>query len=531
MTKRNEQTKLPDLENTNLTISLTNFEQKLFNHLLAICKYYSLKTTIRVAGGWVRDKLLGRESNDIDLALDDMLGSAFGKYVNRYQTEVLKGKETTLAIIKSNPNLSKHLETTRMKIFGQWIDFTNLRNDDFAKGEEEVEGCTKEKNENKGKEEKKKQKQKEKETNREEEKEKEKESEEEEKNENNKTKKHTTSSTGQKIYLGDPKTDAHRRDLTINTLFYNIHSKSIEDFTGHGIHDLKNGIIRTPLPPLETFTDDPLRILRLIKYSTRYGFQIHEETAKSVNNEKLLHALRNNISKERIYGELQSILSSERPYLGFKKLCKLNIYSAIFYHRDYYQESFTQSTLKNLKKLKPLLSDIPKTRLPSVILGCLLLPYCKFVMKKKKNTIQMSNVILFQNLCFPKKLSNQVGLLHQGINQFIEILPTIEEISRSELGLIVRNYKESWLDIIVLCKIYSPHSGDFSKITQKINDFQLNDAWNLRPLLNGGDVKRILQIKKGPLIGQAIQAAFKHQLDFPNLNKKGIEEFIYNTLK
>ncbi|KAJ6233871.1 cca tRNA nucleotidyltransferase [Anaeramoeba flamelloides] len=472
MTKRNEQTKLPDLENTNLTISLTNFEQKLFNHLLAICKYYSLKTTIRVAGGWVRDKLLGRESNDIDLALDDMLGSAFGKYVNRYRTEVLKGKETTLAIIKSNPNLSKHLETTRMKIFGQWIDFTNLRNDDFAKGEEEVEGCTKEKNENKGKEEKKKQKQKEKETNREEEKEKEKEkekeSEEEEKNENNKTKKHTMSSTGQKIYLGDPKTDAHRRDLTINTLFYNIHSKSIEDFTGHGIHDLKNGIIRTPLPPLETFTDDPLRILRLIKYSTRYGFQIHEETAKSVNNEKLLHALRNNISKERIYGELQSILSSERPYLGFKKLCKLNIYSAIFYHRDYYQESFTQSTLKNLKKLKPLLSDIPKTRLPSVILGCLLLPYCKFVMQKKKYDPNVKYI-------FPKP-------------------------------------------------------GPPTKKKKKKKIFKKKQGWEFSAL-KWGDVKRILQIKKGPLIGQAIQAAFKHQLDFPNLNKKGIEEFIYNTLK
>ncbi|KAJ3428639.1 cca tRNA nucleotidyltransferase [Anaeramoeba flamelloides] len=522
MTKRNKPTKLQDLENTILTISLTNFEQKLFNHLLAVCKCYSLKTTIRVAGGWVRDKLLGRESNDIDLALDDMLGSTFGKYVNRYQTEVLKEKEATMAIIKSNPNLSKHLETTRMKIFGQWIDFTNLRKDDFAKGGEEFQNGKKEKNENKEKEENKKKETKE---------EKEKESEEENQNIKNKTKKHTTSSTGQKIYLGDPTTDAHRRDLTINALFYNIQSKSIEDFTGYGINDLKNGIIRTPLPPLETFTDDPLRILRLIKYSTRYGFQIHEETEKSVNNEKLLHALRNNISKERISSELQSILSSDRPYVGFKKLCKLNIYSAIFYHRDYYQESFPQTALNNLKKLKPFLIDVPKIRTPAVILGCLLLPYCKLVMKKKKNTIQMSNVILFENLCFPKKISNQVGLLHQGVNQFIEILPTIEEISRSELGLIVRTFRESWFDVIVLCKIFSPHSGDFNTITQKINDLQLNEAWNLRPLLNGGDIKRILQIKKGPLIGKAIQAAFKHQLDFPNLNKKGLEDFLSKTFK
>ncbi|KAJ3443441.1 cca tRNA nucleotidyltransferase [Anaeramoeba flamelloides] len=508
MTKRSQPTQLPNLENTNVTISLTSFEEKLFNRLLTVCKHYSLETTIRVAGGWVRDKLLGKESNDIDLALNDMQGSTFGKYVNRYQTEVLKEKESTMAIIKSNPNLSKHLETTRMKIFGQWIDFANLRSDDFAK--EEVEEMEKLK-----------------------EKEKEKESEDEKVKGllNNKEKKLAINTKGKKINFGDPTTDAHRRDLTINALFYNIHSKSVEDFTGYGLSDLKKRIIRTPLPPLETFGDDPLRILRLIKYSTRYGFQIHQETAKSVRNEKLLHALRTNISKERIYSELQSILSGESALKGFKKMCKLNIYSAVFYHPDYYQESFPQTALNNLKKLKTYLSDVPKIRTPTIILGCLLLPYCKFVLKKKKNNIQMSNVILFQNLCFPKKLSSQVGLLHRGINHFIQILPTIDEISRSDLGLILRTYKESWLDIIILSKIYSPNSGNFNKITQKVNDYQLNEAWNVRPLLNGGDIKRILQVKKGALIGKAIQAAFKHQLDFPNLQKKDLEEFISNSFK
>jgi len=58
-----------------------------------------------------------------------------------------------------------------------------------------------------------------------------------------------------------------RRDLTINSLFYNINTNEIEDLTKLGIDDLKNGIIRTPLEPLKTFVDDPLRVLRTIRFA------------------------------------------------------------------------------------------------------------------------------------------------------------------------------------------------------------------------------------------------------------------------
>ena len=49
--------------------------------------------------------------------------------------------------------------------------------------------------------------------------------------------------------MGTPKQDAERRDLTINALFYNIHTKEIEDWTGQGVDDLQKGVIRTPLEP------------------------------------------------------------------------------------------------------------------------------------------------------------------------------------------------------------------------------------------------------------------------------------------
>ena len=65
--------------------------------------------------------------------------------------------------------------------------------------------------------------------------------------------------------FGTPEEDAFRRDLTINAMFYNINTQQIEDLTGHGMEDLKTMTLRTPLDPLETFQDDPLRFVTSFK--------------------------------------------------------------------------------------------------------------------------------------------------------------------------------------------------------------------------------------------------------------------------
>ena len=69
------------------------------------------------------------------------------------------------------------------------------------------------------------------------------------------------------IKIGTPEQDALRRDLTINSLFYNINTKQVEDFTKMGLADLNKGTARTPLEPLKTFMDDPLRVLRTVRFA------------------------------------------------------------------------------------------------------------------------------------------------------------------------------------------------------------------------------------------------------------------------
>lgn len=65
-----------------MSISLTEQEDSLFSFLLETLEENGRSTVIRVAGGWVRDKLLGKESNDIDIALDDMMGKDFAEMIN-----------------------------------------------------------------------------------------------------------------------------------------------------------------------------------------------------------------------------------------------------------------------------------------------------------------------------------------------------------------------------------------------------------------------------------------------------------------
>lgn len=80
-------------------ILLSTEEEKLFDLLLGCLSHFKKKTTLRVAGGWVRDKLLGKESHDIDIALDDLSGLDFANLVNEYL--FIHGLEThTIAVIQ-----------------------------------------------------------------------------------------------------------------------------------------------------------------------------------------------------------------------------------------------------------------------------------------------------------------------------------------------------------------------------------------------------------------------------------------------
>mmetsp|Transcript_26149 Transcript_26149/g.22999 ORF Transcript_26149/g.22999 Transcript_26149/m.22999 type:complete len:94 (-) Transcript_26149:894-1175(-) len=91
--------------------------------------------------------------------------------------------------------------------------------------------------------------------------------------------------------IGTPEEDALRRDLTINALFYNLHTSQIEDFTKQGLPDLREGIARTPLPSEQTFIDDPLRILRVFRFVARYDLVIDKDIVDALAKKEIMEGL------------------------------------------------------------------------------------------------------------------------------------------------------------------------------------------------------------------------------------------------
>jgi len=111
--------------------------------------------------------------------------------------------------------------------------------------------------------------------------------------------------------------DATRRDFTLNTLLQNLHSGEIVDPLGRAYADLEAGILRTPTDPKVTFEDDPLRMLRAVRFAARFGFEIEPFTWKAVRQSSPRLGI---ISKERIREEFSKTLLTERAPLGLTLL-------------------------------------------------------------------------------------------------------------------------------------------------------------------------------------------------------------------
>lgn len=263
----------PDSANMMSTIQLDPKEHQLKRLLLDVAEHIDKsdaaiskaeqfadgKVVLRWAGGWVRDKILGRASHDIDVAINCMTGEIFGNKLrdfcdipeNKEKHRLQKWDIGSLHKIEKNPDKSKQLETATVKIFGLDVDFVNLRTETYAED-----------------------------------------------------------SRNPQMEFGTAEEDARRRDATVNALFYNIHTDQVEDFVG-GLNDMQARIIRTPMEPFQTFMDDPLRVLRLIRFASRLGFEIEPSVKEYMGNESVLKALRAKISRERVGVEVEKMLKGE----------------------------------------------------------------------------------------------------------------------------------------------------------------------------------------------------------------------------
>jgi tRNA nucleotidyltransferase/poly(A) polymerase len=238
----------------------------LINKLKKLIEGSVFEGHVYIVGGFVRDAIMGRPIKDVDLVIDTPDGGiAFATWAT-YNTGCF--------VNEKNPCLFKTYGTAKFQ-------FTN--DPDVADIELECVQTRKEKYDNK-------------------------------------------ESRNPSTAFGTIEEDAMRRDLTINALYYNISTDEVCDFTNRGLNDIEHNIIRTTGDANMIFDDDPLRILRVVRFSNRFGWPIEKNTwLGMVTNSKRVSIL----SQERVTDELNKMLVSENPSGALIKLDRCNVLSKV----------------------------------------------------------------------------------------------------------------------------------------------------------------------------------------------------------
>ncbi|CAG7864941.1 unnamed protein product [Brassica rapa] len=500
-------------------IDLTEKERKIFDRLLGTLRFCDLDTQLRVAGGWVRDKLLGRDSDDIDIAIDNMSGSEFLDKLKEYlssRDEKVQGD----TVIERNPDQSKHLETAKMRIYDQWIDFVNLRCEEY-----------------------------------------------------------TENSRIPTMKFGTAKEDAYRRDLTINSLFYNLNTGSVEDLTERGIDDLKSGRIVTPLPAKATFLDDPLRVLRAIRFGARFGFTLDNELKQAASSEEVRVALGEKISRERIGNEIDLMISGNGPVSAVTHLSDLKLFGVVFALPSSSEPaplencgSLCQAYLEAMWSLiqTPGLGKFSGEVRRLALYAALFLPFRKTVYKDNKGKlIPVVNHIFKFSLKRKTSDAETVINIHRTTEKFLSLIasfrlkndvqldkldwatnilehwksislgdPELPATSKIRVltGFLLRDIKDFWRVALLTSLLLSTVDGmkedqeighlDFQldklreiyqTIEETIHELGLDNIWDVKPLVNGREIMQIAELSGGSsLIREWQQKLLTWQLAYPN---------------
>ncbi|MCD6435559.1 MAG: CCA tRNA nucleotidyltransferase [Clostridiales bacterium] len=261
-------------------LELDTKETDIFNFLREVKKEMGLNVQMRVVGGWVRDKLLGKESDDIDIAVD-MSGTKIAEIVAKAAvrhniTHDPKFYEVSLVKNKNDENAGPdELKVGAVYLFGLKIEFVPMRTEHYPD---------------------------------------------------------KFSRTPKITFTKDPKEDATRRDLTINAMYYNIDTGRVEDFIG-GKEDLLGEAINLKMPgnPYRILMEDPLRALRALRFFSRYKDSKLDPTIVGIiKDPKFKEAFRNKVKEERIGDEIIKTLKGEKPAEAMRILFETGLYEEVF---------------------------------------------------------------------------------------------------------------------------------------------------------------------------------------------------------
>ena len=436
-----------------------------------------------VIGGFVRDLILKRESNDIDVVV---LGSGI-----EMATELKKtlGKGAYLSVFKN-------FGTAQVKYKDTEIEFVGARKESYSRD-----------------------------------------------------------SRKPIVENGTLEDDQNRRDFTINAMAICLNKDRFGELVDpfNGVQDIELKIIRTPLDPDITFSDDPLRMLRCIRFATRLKFSIEQCTFEALSTNKERISI---ISQERITEELNKILLTEKPSIGFMLLDKFGLldiilpevsalkgietvngksHKDVFLHTLQVLDSVAQKSDKLWLRWAALLHDVGK-------------PATKKFDEKIGWTFYNHNFIgekitgrMFKRLKLP--LSEDLRYVQKMVNLHMRPIALVEEeITDSAVRRLLFEAGDDIEDLMALCEadITSKNEEKVKRYTQnlvivrqKLKDIEDKDhVRNFQPPISGEEIMSTFQLKPCAQVGEIKNAIKNAILDgvIPN-DYEAAKEFMYSVAK